>query len=93
MQARGTRPGESAAAPELDQHQYRERSEGREDRRLRLPDHLVREREHRRNDDRGARGALQRCDVRHGGRVPVQDLDALGRRRTTQLINQHGAMF
>jgi hypothetical protein len=53
---------------ELGQYEHRERSEGREDRRLRLPDHLVREREDRRHDDRGARGAFQRCEVRHAWR-------------------------
>ena len=55
-------------ARELDQHEQRERPERREDRRLRLLDHLVREREDRRDDDRGTCGALQRCEVRHGSR-------------------------
>ena len=55
-------------AREVGQDEYRERSESREDRRLRLLDHLVREREDRRDDDRGARGALQRSEVRHGRR-------------------------
>jgi hypothetical protein len=55
----------SPPAAELDQHEHRERAEGREDRRLRLPDHLVREREDRRHHDRGARGGLQRCEIRH----------------------------
>jgi hypothetical protein len=54
-------------ATELDQHEQRERSEGREDRRLGLPDDLVRERKDGRHHDRGTRGALQRCDI-HGWR-------------------------
>lgn len=53
---------------ELDQHEDGERPEGGRERRLRLPDHLVREREHRRHDDCRARGALQRCEIRHGWR-------------------------
>ena len=53
---------------ELDQYEHRERSEGREDRRLRLRYHPVREREHRGHDDRRARGALQRCQIGHGFR-------------------------
>src|SRR5207248_7469346 len=58
-------------ASELDQHEQREGSEGREDRRLRLLDQLVREREDRRHKDRGARRALQRCEV-HGRRSYVR---------------------
>jgi len=50
---------------ELGQDEQRDRSERPEQRRLRLCDHLVREREYRRHYDRGSRGALQRCHV-HG---------------------------
>src|SRR5439155_15208451 len=56
---------------ELDQHEHRKRSEGRKDRRLRLFDHLVRERKDRRHHNRGARGALQRGGV-HGWRSYVR---------------------
>jgi hypothetical protein len=63
-------------ASKLDQHEDREGSEGRVDRRLRLLDHLVREREDRRDHDRRARGALQRCEVRHGCRSYVGRLRA-----------------
>ena len=53
-------------AGEVDEHEQGERAERREYRRLRLADHLVRDREDRRDDDRCAGGALQRGEIRHG---------------------------
>ena len=54
----GEEAGRGGAA-ELDQQEDRERSEGGEDRRLRLRDHLVGEREDRRHHDRRARRGLE----------------------------------
>jgi hypothetical protein len=45
-------------ACELGQDEEREGSKGPEPRRRRIPDHLVRKREHSSDHDRGARGAL-----------------------------------
>jgi hypothetical protein len=59
-------PG-SPGAFELDEHQHRERPEGREQRHLGLLDHLVGEREDGRHHDRRARRVLERRHV-HGKR-------------------------
>jgi hypothetical protein len=56
----------SRRSSELGQHEQRDRSERREQGRLRLVDDLVREREHRRHHDRGSRGALQGRHVQAG---------------------------
>src|SRR5207253_1483568 len=58
----------SPQAAELHEHENRERSERGEERRLRVPDHLIREGEDARHDDRGARSGLERLDVRHRAR-------------------------
>jgi hypothetical protein len=78
---------------ELDENEQRERAEGREERGLRLPDYLVRESEHRRHDDRRACRVLDCGAVPDGAGLSAQELDALGRRRATRLINQDGAML
>ncbi len=68
---------------EVNEHQHRERPEGREDRRLRLLDQLKGHGEDGRHDDRGAGGALQRVQAWIGDLRPSQshDLDALPHHR------------
>jgi hypothetical protein len=56
-QARSRRPCE------LGQDEQRKGSDGREQRRRLIPDHLVRKREHPRCHDRRARGALESCPI------------------------------
>ena len=58
--------GEAPArrALEVGQNQQGKRSEHREDRRLRVADDVVGEREHRRYHERSARCALKRCAIR-----------------------------
>jgi hypothetical protein len=86
-------PG-SPGAFELDEHQHRERPEGREQRHLGLLDHLVGEREDGRHHDRRARRVLERRHVHgkrsydgpergawHVGRVALRYLHARGRDR------------
>ena len=58
----------SPQAAELHEHEHGERPERGEERRLRVPDDLIREREDARHDDRSARSRLQRLDVRHRAR-------------------------